>query len=317
MSVILFSPSQAPAILDIANSLTPAGFDLVVANPGTPEFYQAAAEAEYFLGLAAPDGRRVLSRGAQAAPRPAPERGLRPRRRGGGAQGRRARGEQRRRQRHRGGRAHAHAHARRAQAGGALSQRRRRGQMAGGRTRRTRASTSWPGAPSASSDSATSAGRSRGGQRPSTCACSTTTSRDSPPTRKTRSGCASRCFNELLQTSDVVSLHVPLDDSTRSMIGARELGLMKPTAILVNTCRGPVVDEDALYRTPQGGRDRGRRARRARRRAARHGPPRSSRCPTSRSRRTPRGRPGRTGHRASATASTTSSASPRGRARAG
>ena len=50
MSKILLSPSQAPAILDIAKSLTPAGFDLVIANPGTPEFYQAAAEAEYFLG---------------------------------------------------------------------------------------------------------------------------------------------------------------------------------------------------------------------------------------------------------------------------
>src|SRR4030095_13280640 len=50
MSKILLSPIQAPAILDIAKSLTPAGFDLVIANPGTPEFYQAAAEAEYFLG---------------------------------------------------------------------------------------------------------------------------------------------------------------------------------------------------------------------------------------------------------------------------
>src|SRR4030095_9753996 len=50
MSKILLSPIQAPAILDIAKSLTPAGFDLVIANPGTPEFYQAAADAEYFLG---------------------------------------------------------------------------------------------------------------------------------------------------------------------------------------------------------------------------------------------------------------------------
>jgi phosphoglycerate dehydrogenase-like enzyme len=54
-------------------------------------------------------------------------------------------------------------------------------------------------------------------------------------------------FDELLQTSDVVSLHVPLDDSTRKIIGARELSLMKRDAIIVNTCRGPVIDEDALY----------------------------------------------------------------------
>src|SRR5437867_4713433 len=49
---ILFAPRQPEVILDIARSLTPAAFELVVADPGTPEFYQAAAEAEYYLGLA-------------------------------------------------------------------------------------------------------------------------------------------------------------------------------------------------------------------------------------------------------------------------
>lgn len=53
-------------------------------------------------------------------------------------------------------------------------------------------------------------------------------------------------LEELLRTSDVVSLHVPLLPATRRMIGAAQLRLMKPSAYLVNTCRGPVVDEPAL-----------------------------------------------------------------------
>jgi len=63
-----------------------------------------------------------------------------------------------------------------------------------------------------------------------------------------------RLLRELLRTSDVVSLNVPLDASTRHMIGAAELALMKPTAILVNTCRGPVIDEPALVRALSDGR---------------------------------------------------------------
>jgi phosphoglycerate dehydrogenase-like enzyme len=54
-------------------------------------------------------------------------------------------------------------------------------------------------------------------------------------------------FSELLQTSDVVSMHVPLNDVTRKMMSTAQFGMMKPGAFFINTCRGPVVDEDALY----------------------------------------------------------------------
>jgi len=54
-------------------------------------------------------------------------------------------------------------------------------------------------------------------------------------------------LDELLRTSDVISLHVPLTRETRHMMGPDQFRLMKPTAYLINTCRGPVVDEKALY----------------------------------------------------------------------
>lgn len=61
-------------------------------------------------------------------------------------------------------------------------------------------------------------------------------------------GIERRGLDELLKSSDFVSIHVPLNDSTRHLIGERELNLMKPTAVLVNTSRGPVVNERDLYR---------------------------------------------------------------------
>ena len=51
---------------------------------------------------------------------------------------------------------------------------------------------------------------------------------------------------EVLKEADVVSVHVPLLDSTKHLINAERLKMMKPTAYLVNTSRGPVVDEAAL-----------------------------------------------------------------------
>ncbi len=54
-------------------------------------------------------------------------------------------------------------------------------------------------------------------------------------------------LEELLDESDFVSLHCPLNDQTRNLIGARELSLMKPTAYLLNTARGGIVEEEALF----------------------------------------------------------------------
>ncbi|RLI09801.1 D-glycerate dehydrogenase [Candidatus Bathyarchaeota archaeon] len=60
-------------------------------------------------------------------------------------------------------------------------------------------------------------------------------------------------LDELLRRSDIVSLHVPLLPSTRHLIGEREFGLMKPTALLINTSRGSVVDQRALIRALEEG----------------------------------------------------------------
>ena len=59
--------------------------------------------------------------------------------------------------------------------------------------------------------------------------------------------------DELLAQSDIVSIHLVLSERTRGLLGARELGLMKRTAYLVNTSRGPIVDEIALVRALRDG----------------------------------------------------------------
>jgi D-3-phosphoglycerate dehydrogenase / 2-oxoglutarate reductase len=67
-----------------------------------------------------------------------------------------------------------------------------------------------------------------------------------PPEVERRAGARRVQFRELLEGNEYITLHVPLDPSTRGMIDRQALALMRPDAILINTCRGPVVDEDAV-----------------------------------------------------------------------
>ena len=67
-----------------------------------------------------------------------------------------------------------------------------------------------------------------------------------PPESERELGATHVSLDELLERSDIVTVHTPLNSVTRGMFGAREFGLMQPHAVFINTCRGPVHDEDAL-----------------------------------------------------------------------
>ena len=64
-----------------------------------------------------------------------------------------------------------------------------------------------------------------------------------PPEAEALAGATRLSFEEVLRISEYVTLHVPLDASTRHLINRESLALMRPDAILINACRGPVVDE--------------------------------------------------------------------------
>jgi D-3-phosphoglycerate dehydrogenase len=74
------------------------------------------------------------------------------------------------------------------------------------------------------------------------------------PARATALGLRYAPLDEVLGTADVVSIHVRLTPESRGLLGPREIGLMRPGAILVNTARAPVVDTEALVAALQAGR---------------------------------------------------------------
>jgi phosphoglycerate dehydrogenase-like enzyme len=73
------------------------------------------------------------------------------------------------------------------------------------------------------------------------------------PERCAESGVVYASREALFATSDIVTVHLVLSDRTRGLVGATEFQMMKPTAYLVNTSRGPIVQESALVSALQGG----------------------------------------------------------------
>jgi phosphoglycerate dehydrogenase-like enzyme len=247
MSKVLFAPRQSEAILEIARSLTPPGFELVVADPGTPEFYQAAADAEYYLGLArqmggeffraAPKLRLVqlLSAGYDRVDVEAARKAGVPVANNGGANA-----------------VAVAEHTLLLMLAVLKRLVRFHNDVVAGK---------WRVGDLAEARVYELAGRTLGivglgniGKKVARRAAAfdmkvqyydiARLSED----QEDALGVRFVLLAELLRTSDVVSLHVPLDDTTRNMISTRELELMQPNAILINTCRGPVVDEAALHR---------------------------------------------------------------------
>ncbi|MGH7314104.1 MAG: 2-hydroxyacid dehydrogenase [Candidatus Rokuibacteriota bacterium] len=247
MTKILFAPRQPEVILDIARSLTPAGFELVVVDPGTPEFYQAAADAEYYMGLArsiggeffraAPKLRLVqlLSAGYDRVDVEAARKAGVPVANNGGANA-----------------IAVSEHAMMLMLAVLKKLVRFHNDVVAGK---------WRVGDHAESRVFELPGKILGivglgniGKKVARRAAAfdmdvqyydiarlTENQEDALGVRFV-------LFAELLRTADVVSLHVPLDDTTRAMLSTREFAMMKRSAILINTCRGGVVDEAALHR---------------------------------------------------------------------
>jgi len=249
---ILFAPPQSDAVMEIARSLTPAGFELLVADFGTPEFYAAAAQAEYYVGLARQMGGeffrsapklklvQLLSAGYDRVDVEAARKAGVPVANNGGANAiavaehtlmlilavlKRV------------VRFHNDVVAGKWRVGGFDDQR---------VYELSRRTLGIVGLGNIGKKVARRAAAFDMSVQYYDIARLTEAEEDALGVRFV-------LLPELLRTSDVVSLHVPLDDSTRNMLGAAEFAQMKPGAILINTCRGPVVDEAALYQALKSG----------------------------------------------------------------
>jgi len=249
---ILFAPRQSDAVLEIARSLTPQGFELLIAEFGTPEFYAAAAQAEYYLGLARQMGGeffrsapklklvQLLSAGYDRVDIEAARKAGVPVSNNGGANAiavaehtlmlmlavlKRV------------VRFHNDVVAGKWRVGGFDDQR---------VYELSRKTLGIVGLGNIGKKVARRAAAFDMAVQYYDIARLTEAEEDALGVRFV-------LLPELLRTSDVVSLHVPLDDSTRHLLGAREFAQMKPGAILINTCRGPVVDEAALHRALKDG----------------------------------------------------------------
>jgi phosphoglycerate dehydrogenase-like enzyme len=243
---ILFSPKQPDAILDIARSLTPPGFELVIVDPGTPAFYEAAADAEYYLGLARQMGGeffrstpklrlvQLLSAGYDRVDIEAARKAKIPVSNNGGANA-----------------LAVSEHAIMLMLAVLKRLIRFHNDVVAGKWRvgnQDEGRVYELGGKTVGIVGLGNIGK-KVARRVSAFDARVQYYDIARLTEHEEDALGLRfvLFDELLRTSDIVTLHVPLDDSTRHLIGRRELGLMKPTAILINTCRGPVVDEDALH----------------------------------------------------------------------
>jgi phosphoglycerate dehydrogenase-like enzyme len=250
---VLFAPRQPEPVMELARALTPPGFELVVAEVGTPQFYEAAADAEYYLGLArhmggeffrsAPRLRLVqlLSAGYDHVDIEAARKAKVPVANNGGANA-----------------VAVAEHTLMLMMAVLKRLVRYHNEVVAGQ---------WRASAPADTRIYELAGKTLGvvglgniGKKVARRAAAFDMDvRYHDIVRLTEDeedmlGVRFMLLTELLAAADVVSLHVPLTSATRGLIGARELRVMKPSAILINTCRGPVVDETALHQALREGR---------------------------------------------------------------